>query len=193
MMHQIKHLLVGSYAGIFITVVGGFILQPAPFLHYSHSGLSFYGNYFPTAIPFVLGLFISAVCLAMAALSLPDGQGRLGTMRRLLLALSGGFVVIVLTPVQANVLLYWAHTFAAIYLFAAGAAGALWAMSYAGRTVADWFFFGIFVLGFLLSFLSASFVHLLGFLALGQVLALNGGALVLFRVMMRWTAHGAED
>ena len=192
-MHQIKHLLAGSYAGILITVFGGFILQPAPLLHYSHQGLSFYGNYFPTAIPFILGLIISAACLVMAALSLPDGQGRLGTMRRLLLALSGGLAVIILTPVQANVLLYWAHTFAAVYLFAVGAAGALWAMSYAGRTVADWFFFGMFAFGFLLSFLSASFVHVLGFLALGQVLAMNGAAFVLFRVMLRWTAREADD
>lgn len=175
-----------------MAVVGGFILMPELFFDYPNRGLSHYGNYWPTLVPFAIGFSFSIACLVLAAYFLPDQPRRLGIMRRLLLAMAFGLAVILLTPDQANLVFYWSHTFAAIYLFVVAGGGAIWVMMYAGRTQLDWFLLAALVFGSILSLLSASYVRVLGVLALGQVLALSGGPLIIIRGAMRWVGQEAK-
>lgn len=193
MDERVTKLLLGSYVGIVIALVGGTLVMPQLFLSYPHRGISFWGNYFPAAVPYALGLLISAVCLTLAANFMSDYPERLGILRRLLLAIALGFAVVLLTPEQANIMFYWAHTLAAVYLFIVAAIGAIWIMLHAGKTTFDWLLFWMLVVGSVVSLLSASYVRVLGGLAFGQVLALNAGALIVIRAALRWTAQEVKE
>lgn len=186
---RVNLLLVGSYVGANIAAIGGFLLMPELFFNYPHRGLSFYGNYMPTVIPFAVGILISIICMVAAALSMPTGRGRLGIMRRLLLALAFGLLIVLVTPEQKSLAFYWAHTLAAVYVFMAGGIGSLWIMTHAGRTKFDWFLLSLAMAGCAITLLSASYMRVFGVLALGQVLALNGGLLLIARAASRWFAE----
>lgn len=190
---KVNHLLLGSYLGLSVAVVGGMLLMPELFTGFPHRGISFWGNYFPAFIPYATGLLITIVCLFMAGRAMPDYPERLGVLRRLLWAISLGLAVILLTPEQANVVFYWAHTLAAVYLFAVAGLGVAWIMLHAGKTPVDWFLFAALVMGTVISLLSASYIRVLGLLALGQVLALGGGALVIIRAALRWSVQEVKE
>lgn len=190
---RLTRLLVGSYLGIVITLVGGTMLMPQLFMNYPHRGISFWGNYWPAVIPYSAGLLTSAICMACAAYVLPDYPERLGMMRRLLLALALGLAVILLTPEQANTVTYWAHTLGAIYLFTVAGIGAAWIMLHAGKTALDWMLFWMLVTGSMLSLLSASYVRVLGLLAFGQVLALISSSLLITRAALRWSVQEVKE
>lgn len=190
---RLIRLLLGSYAGIVITIVGGALVMPQLFIDYPHRGISFWGNYFPAVIPYSAGLLTSVICMTYAAYILPDYPERLGIMRRLLLALAFGLAVILLTPEQANMIFYWAHTLAAVYLFVVAGIGSAWIMLHAGKTAFDWLLFWALAAGSILSLLSASYVRVMGVLALGQVLALTASSLIVIRAALRWSAQEVKE
>ena len=190
---RVTKLLFGSYVGIVIAVLGGTLIMPELFISFPHRGISFWGNYFPAAIPYALGLLTSAICLAWAAYLMSDYPERLGVIRRLLLAEALGIAVILLTPEQANMIFYWAHTLAAVYLFVLTWLGTAWIMLHAGKTVFDWALFWMLALGTILSLFSASYVRILGVLAFGQVLALTAGSLIVIRAVLRWSAQEVKE
>jgi hypothetical protein len=194
-VHDIRltWLLFGSYAGIVIVLLGGIVTMPELFFGFPHRGISFWGNYFPAVIPYTVGLLTSVVCLCLAAYIIPDYADRLSMMRRLLVAIALGLMLILLTPDQMNQVFYWGHTFAAIYLFVVAGVGSIWVMLHDGRTHADWLLFWLLTLGSVLSLFSASYVRLLGVLALGQVLALNAGALIIIRAALRWSTQEVKE
>ena len=169
------------------------MLMPELFLAYPHRGISFWGNYFPAVVPYSLGLLISIVCLLWAAYIMPDYPERISVMRRLLFAIAFGLAAVLLTPEQASTVFYWAHTLAAVYLFILVAIGTGWIMLHAGKTVFDWTLFWVMVIGISMSLLSASYVRVLGVLALGQVLALTAGSLVVVRAALRWSAQEVKE
>lgn len=190
---QIARLLFGSYLGILIAVIGSGLLMPELFVEFPHRGLSFWGNYFPALIPYMVGFTVSIACLLLAARAMPDYPERMGVMRRIFLALAFGMTVILLTPEQAGVVFYWAHTLAAVYLFLVAGLGIGWTMLHAGKTSLDWFLFIVFVAGVIVSILSASYIRVLGLLPFGQVLALTSGMLVIFRAALRWSVQEVKE
>lgn len=179
--------------GITITVAGGFVVMPELFFEYPHQGISLWGNYFPSVIPYTLGLLLSAFSFAYAAYVLPEYPERNGMMRRFLAAIALGLVVILLTPKEANMIVYWAHTFAAVYLFAVAIAGSSWIMLHGGRTPLDWMLFWLLIVGCTLSLFSVSYIGVLGALALGQVLALNAASLIIIRAVLRWSTQEVKE
>ncbi|HEY5805833.1 MAG TPA: hypothetical protein VIS56_00420 [Candidatus Saccharimonadales bacterium] len=177
--------------GMVLAILGGAIAMPELLFHYPNMGISLWGNYFPASVPFVAGFATSAACLVGAAYFVPIYPGRLNIMRRLLLLIALGLVLILITPYQTNALFYWAHTFAAIYLYLVAGGGAAWAMLHAGKARLDWLLFDTLILGVILSALSTSYARILGLLALGQILALTGAALIIIRAARRWVAQEA--
>ncbi len=190
---RLSPLLFGAYLGVVIAVVGGAAVMPQLFFGYPHRGISFWGNYFPALIPYSAGLLISAITLAYAAFIMPGYPERLGILRLLMWSISAGLVLVLLTPEQANALFYWLHTLAAVYLFLVAGIGSVWIMLHGGKTLVDWAFFGLVVLGSLMSLFSASYVRMMGVLALGQVLALNGAMLIVVRAALRWSVQEVKE
>jgi hypothetical protein len=190
---KLQRLLLGSYAGIVVALVGGLLTMPEVFYSFPHRGISFWGNYFPAVVPYSLGLFVSAICLALATYYMPEYPERMSVLRRLMLAIVIGMAVILLTPEQANIFLYWAHTLGAIYLFAVAGMGSAWIMLHAGKSVIDWTLFWMLITGVVFSLLSASYIRILGVLALGQVLAINAAALIIIRAALRWSAQEVKE
>lgn len=112
-------------------------------------------------------------------------------MRRLLAALAFGFVFVLLTPAGVNPVFYWMHTVAALYMFVVAGLGAVWIMVRDdAKSRMDRLLFGVLLLGLVMSLMSAPYVHVLSLLAVGQVLALNAGALIVVRAALRWTQKG---
>jgi hypothetical protein len=186
-------LLFGSYFGVMVAVVGGAVVMPELFLGHPHRGISFWGNYFSALVPYSIGLLASIACLAYAAYILPDYPERLGVMRRLFAAIAAGLALVLLTPEQANILFYWAHTFAAVYLFVITGLSSLWIMAQDGKTMLDWALFWVLTGGLVLSLLSTSLFNVFDYLALGQVMAANSGALLIIRATARWSRAVAKE
>src|SRR5688572_14866576 len=111
---RLTKLLFGAYLGVIIAVLGGTMLMPELFLAYPHRGISFWGNYFPAVVPYSVGFLISIICLLGAAYIMPDYPERLSVLRRFLFALAFGMAAILMTPEQASIVFYWAHTLAAV-------------------------------------------------------------------------------
>lgn len=167
--------------------------MPELFFGHPHRGISFWGNYFPALVPYAAGLLLSAVTLAYAAYIIPDYPERMSVLRRLMWAISSGLALVLLTPEQAHALFYWAHTLAAVYLFLVAGWSSIWIMLHGGKTVVDWLLFWLVVLGSLMSLFSASYVRMMGVLALGQVLVLNGAMLIVVRAALRWSAQEVKE
>lgn len=190
---RLTRLLYGSYAGILITLVGGALAMPGVFLDYPHNGISLWGNYFPAIIPYSIGFTVTATCMLYAAYILPGAPEQLAVMRRLLVAVAAGLVLLLLTPEEVSTVLYWAHMFAAVYLFVIAGLGAIWIRAQGdGWSGLDRLLFWTLMAGSAMSFLSVSVVSVLGVLALGQVLALNAGVLLIVRATLRWTGRRAR-
>lgn len=183
----LARLLFGSYFGVLVAVCGGAVIMPELFFSHPHRGISFWGNYFPALVPYAAGLLFSVVCLTIAASVLPEYPPRLGVLKRLFVALAAGLVMVLLTPEQASMVFFWAHIFAAVYLFVVAGLGSAWIMLQDGKTVLDWLLFWALAFGLALSLLSASYVGVLGLMAFGQVLALNAAALIIIRATIRWS------
>ena len=192
-MDALARLLFGSYLGLLVVVVGGAVIMPELFFEYPHRGISVWGNYYPAVIVYSAGLLTSIICLIGAVYILPDYPERMSVMRRLLAAIVTGLLVVLLTPEQANLVFYWAHTLAAVYLFVVAGLASIWIMLHAGKTWFDWFLFWLLVAGLILSLLSASYVRLLGFLAVGQILAFNSALLIIIRATMRWSVQEVKE
>jgi hypothetical protein len=190
---RVVRLLIVSYMGLVVSIAGGFMLYPDLFFDYPHRGLSYYGNYFPTVVPYALGLMVSIVGFLLAAYFMPRAPRRVARLRYLLIAIAGGLVGVLLTPEQANPLFYWAHMYATITLFAIAGGTALWIMTYGGVRWIDRLLFGIMLAGGGLSLLSAPYIGVLGFLPLGQVLAVNSATLIIIRGCSRWLPDGPPE
>lgn len=190
---RLARLLYGSYAGILIVLIGGALSMPSVFLEYPHNGISFWGNYFPAIIPYSIGFTITAACLLYASYILPGVPAELAVMRRLLAALAFGLVLVLLTPEEVSPAIYWAHMAAAIYLYVVAGIGAIWIMLRDGRSRLDRMLFWMLAAGSMMSLLSLSYIHVLGVLALGQVLALNAGVLIIVRATLRWAGQVIKE
>lgn len=188
-MHtRVLRLLIGCYIGIIITIAGSFVLYPGLFFDHPHRGLSFYGNYFPTIIPYALGLITSVACLLFAAYCMPQKSQRLVRLRYLLLGVAAGLAGLLVTPEQANQYVFWAHALATIFLFVAGGGTALWVLAQGGTNWLDQVLLTMLLVGSALSVLSSAYIAVLGFLSLGQVLAMNATIIIIIRGYARWTA-----
>lgn len=189
---RLTKLLYGSYTGVLIALVGGALAMPSVFFGYPNHGISFWGSYFPAVVPYSIGFTITAACLFYAAYILSGYPEHLAVMRRLLVAIALGLVFVLMTPAQTNTVFYWVHTLAAMYLYTVTGVGAIWIMLRDGRSRLDRLLFWTLITGSVLSLLSVSFVHVLGVLALGQVLALNAGMLIVVRTTLRWAGQAIK-
>lgn len=186
MTKPLARLLFGSYLGFVIAVVGSAMLMPGAVFAHPHRGISFWGSHFPSVIPYVAGLTVSVICLTRAARQIADYPERLHAMRRLLFALAGGIVLLLLTPAQASRSFYWGHTLAAISLFTVTGLGAAWVMFYSDRTMLDWLLCVLFATGTLASLFAAYYVTVPGLLAVGQIVAINSSSFLFIRACLRW-------
>jgi hypothetical protein len=170
-------------------IAGGFVLYPGLFFEHPHRGLSFYGNYFPTVIPFAAGLATSVACMSFAAYFMPKAPGRIARLRYLLLAIAACLAGLLLTPEQASPFFYWAHALATIFLFVVAGGTALWILTHEGANRLDRMLLWVLIAGTALSLLSTVYVGVLGLLSFGQVLAMNAATLIIVRGSMRWLSE----
>jgi hypothetical protein len=179
---------------LLLTIAGGFILYPDLFFDHPHRGLSYYGNYFPTIVPYATGLIISISSLLFAAYFLPTKPTQFAVLRFLFVAIAIGLASILATPEQAGVLFYWAHAFATVSLFIIAGGTALWMLLRHKMQFFDWLLLSLLLVGSAMSLLSAPYVAVLGVLPLGQVLALNGATVLIVRVTSAWlTQHETKN
>jgi hypothetical protein len=178
---------------LLLTIAGGFTLYPDLFFDHPHRGLSYYGNYFPTVVPYAAGLIASISCLLFAAYFLPTKPPQFATLRFLFAAIAIGLAGILATPEQAGVLFYWAHAFATVSLFVTAGGTALWMLLRHKMQIIDWLLLGLLLAGSALSLLSAPYVAMLGVLSLGQVLALNGATVLIVRVTSAWLVQNETE
>ena len=108
-------------------------------------------------------------------------------------ALAFGLVLVLLTPEEVSPALYWLHMMAAIYLYVAAGIGAIWIIMRDGKSRLDRVLFWILMIGSAMSLLSLSYIHILGVLAFGQVLALNAGVLIIIRATLRWAGEKVKE
>lgn len=80
-----------------------------------NSGISYYGIFMRTVIPYALGLLGSAFFCLQAAKCIEDKNLRL--LKRSLLAIAVFGVIIVITPYSVDALTDWLHTIAGSLLF----------------------------------------------------------------------------
>jgi hypothetical protein len=186
---RLTKLLYGSYAGVLIALVGGALAMPSVFLNYPHHGISFWGNYFPAVIPYSIGFTTTATCMLYAAYIMPGQPDHMAVMRRLLAALAFGLVLVLATPEEVGPVFYLAHMLSAIYLYVVAGIGAIWIIIRDGKSRLDRLLFWTLMVGSAMSLLSLSYIHVLGVLALGQILALNGGMLIIVRAALRWAGE----
>ncbi len=190
---RLTRILYGSYAGIVVALIGGAVTMPSIFTARPQRGISLWGSYFPAVVPYSIGFTIAAVCMLYAAYVLPNYSEQLVAMRRLLIALAFGFAFVLLTPAGVNSVFYWVHAVAALYMFVVAGLGAIWIMLRDDeKSGVDRALFWILIVGSVASLLSAPFVHVLSVLAIGQVLALNAGALIVVRAALRWSSTNAR-
>lgn len=192
-MHaRIRRLLLGSFIGVGITVLGGFLLQPELFFNLPHRGISYYGNHFPAVIPYALGYITLVITLLLAAHSIEARSRRMEIIRMLLIAIATTTALLLMTPEEAGKVFYWSHAVITIVHFIVGGGTAIWIMTHPNKAKADWLLFGLMLLGVLLCTLSAPHVGVLGLLAVGQVFALLGAAAVIARGTIRWLQEELE-
>jgi hypothetical protein len=185
-MVGIKRLLLGMYAGVLVAYFGGFILMPEIFFRRSHQGISYYGNYFPAFIPYMIGLVAAVGCLVFASYFMPNHPKRLGVIKNILLIIAVCISGILLTPEELTPFFFYTHLYIAVALFAVAGFTALWVFMQPGRQLLDWFLLVMMVVGIIMSGLSASFIDVLGVLPWGQLLAMNGALLLIMRGTFRW-------
>jgi hypothetical protein len=192
-MHtRTRRLLLGSFIGLGITVLGGLLIQPELFFGMPHRGISYYGNHFPAVIPYALGYLILVAALLLAAHSIEAHSRRMSIIRMLLIAIAATTTLLLVTPEEANKVFYWSHALVTIVHFIVGGGTAIWIMTHPNKARADWLLLGLMVLGVVICLLSAPYVGVLGFLAIGQVLALLGATAVIVRGTIRWLHEELE-
>jgi hypothetical protein len=145
-------------------------LKPQALLH--NSAFSFFGNYMPTVIPFVIGLLGMATMLLLAARPLPKANTTDRWLSRLFITIAVHLAGLALIPYGINRVSYIIHislaySLGVLFLFASG-----WLIVKSQRDITNYLLYGIQIAGMVLGILSTSEVGKLHFIALGQLIVI---------------------
>jgi hypothetical protein len=131
-------------------------------------GISYFSTSKVTLVPYLLGFVAAAWYGYKAALSLPEMPGRVW-IRRAILAVSVGLLGVALTPYALATWIFAIHVTFAVMLFLAELALNAWLAFIAVKNIFNWVLYVLEFAGAIASALSLSFIHIINFMFLGQV------------------------
>lgn len=171
-------------AGAFVFAVASCaLLQPADIL--GHYGLSFYGNFSRTLVPYAAGLLVAAYFLFRAArelAALPDARSFSAGLQGVALAVFG----IVITPSFSHV---WVvqdlHVLFGLAIFITQAGLSAYYLFRVRPGLTDWMLLTLQFVAIVVAVLSFRTVHVLGLMLPAQVLAIGSFGVLLIRAVNR--------
>lgn len=163
----------------FVTIAICVAFKPHALLN--NSAFSFFGNYMPTAIPFVIGLLAMATTLVLAARVSPKITTTDQWLSRLFITIAVHLTGLALIPYGINRISYIVHislaySLGVVFLVASG-----WLIAKSERNVINFSLLGMQIAGVVLGILSTSEVGKLHFIALGQLIVNLGFSGLLIR------------